>query len=88
MYHRRIDRASDRRYHYSKKSFFTIDLDGIDPTLIPGVGTPELALTQKVHLLHFLRVFQPTCTGCDGVGTSGRFSASPQLQQPNLVWPN
>ena len=25
----------------TKKVFLTIDLDGIDPTLIPGVGTPE-----------------------------------------------
>ncbi|MGL6283436.1 MAG: agmatinase, partial [Microcoleaceae cyanobacterium] len=25
----------------TKKVFITIDLDGIDPTLIPGVGTPE-----------------------------------------------
>ncbi|SRR5579883_498324 len=45
----------------TEKVFLTIDLDGIDPTLIPGVGTPEpgglnwyslLTLIQRIFAAH------------------------------------
>jgi len=43
----------------TQKVFLTIDLDGIDPTLIPGVGTPEPGGLHWFALLTFLeRVFQ------------------------------
>lgn len=40
------------------KVFITVDLDGIDPTLIPGVGTPEPGGLNWYSLLTFLqRIF-------------------------------
>jgi agmatinase len=49
------------------KVFFTIDLDGIDPTLMPGVGTPEPGGLNWYSLLTFLRrVFEShEVIGCD-----------------------
>jgi agmatinase len=49
------------------KVFLTIDLDGIDPTLIPGVGTPEPGGLHWYALNTFLRrVFENhTVLGCD-----------------------
>lgn len=51
----------------TEKVFLTIDLDGIDPTLIPGVGTPEPGGLTWYGLLTFLRrVFeQHQVIGCD-----------------------
>ncbi|MGL5060078.1 MAG: agmatinase [Microcoleus sp.] len=47
--------------------FLTIDLDGIDPTLIPGVGTPEPGGLNWYSLTAFLRrVFEShEVIGCD-----------------------
>lgn len=47
--------------------FLTIDLDGIDPTLIPGVGTPEPGGLTWYALTTFLRrVFETySVVGCD-----------------------
>ncbi|MDX2243359.1 MAG: agmatinase [Leptolyngbyaceae cyanobacterium bins.302] len=43
----------------TQKVFLTIDLDGIDPTLMPGVGTPEPGGLHWFALLTFLqRVFE------------------------------
>lgn len=43
----------------TEKVFITIDLDGIDPTLMPGVGTPEPGGLHWFALLTFLqRVFE------------------------------
>ncbi len=39
----------------TEKVFLTIDLDGIDPTLIPGVGTPEPGGLHWFALLTFLQ---------------------------------
>lgn len=39
----------------TEKVFITIDLDGIDPTLIPGVGTPEPGGLNWYTLLTFLQ---------------------------------
>lgn len=49
------------------KVFITIDLDGIDPTLIPGVGTPEPGGLDWYSTLRFMRrLFQEkTVIGCD-----------------------
>ncbi|MBV8885202.1 MAG: agmatinase [Chroococcidiopsidaceae cyanobacterium CP_BM_RX_35] len=49
------------------KVFLTIDLDGIDPTLIPGVGTPEPGGLTWYGLTAFLRgVFEThQVVGCD-----------------------
>jgi agmatinase len=49
------------------KVFFTIDLDGIDPALIPGVGTPEPGGLNWYSLTTFLRrVFEThEVIGCD-----------------------
>ena len=49
------------------KVFITIDLDGIEPTLIPGVGTPQPGGIAWYDLLEFLRrVFvNHTVIGCD-----------------------
>lgn len=49
------------------KVFLTIDLDGIDPTLIPGVGTPEPGGLNWYALMTFLRqVFETyDVIGCD-----------------------
>jgi agmatinase len=51
----------------TQKVFLTIDLDGIDPTLIPGVGTPEPGGLHWFSLLTFLeKVFQGhDVMGCD-----------------------
>lgn len=51
----------------TRKVFFTIDLDGIDPTLIPGVGTPEPGGLNWYALTTFLRrVFEShEVIGCD-----------------------
>ncbi|MEW5860510.1 MAG: agmatinase [Cyanobacteriota bacterium] len=51
----------------TKRVFLTIDLDGIDPTLMPGVGTPEPGGLNWYSLLSFLRqVFQNhEVIGCD-----------------------
>jgi agmatinase len=39
----------------TKKVFITIDLDGIDPSLMPGVGTPQPGGLNWYGLLKFLR---------------------------------
>jgi len=51
----------------TKKVFFTIDLDGLDPTLIPGVGTPEPGGLNWYSLTTFMRrVFEThEVIGCD-----------------------
>ena len=51
----------------TKRVFLTIDLDGIDPTLMPSVGTPEPGGLNWYSLLSFLRqVFQNhEVIGCD-----------------------
>ncbi len=51
----------------TSKVFLTIDLDGIDPTLIPGVGTPEPGGLTWYELTAFLRsVFEThQVIGCD-----------------------
>lgn len=51
----------------TQKVFITIDLDGIDPTLIPGVGTPEPGGLNWYALLTFLHhIFtNHTVIGCD-----------------------
>jgi len=49
------------------KVFITIDVDGIDPSLIPGVGTPEPGGMGWHETLRFLRrVFEThDVIGCD-----------------------
>lgn len=51
----------------TKKVFITIDLDGIDPSLIPGVGTPEPGGLNWYQLLKFMRLIftQFEVLGCD-----------------------
>lgn len=51
----------------TKRVFFTIDLDGLDPTLLPGVGTPEPGGLNWYSLTTFLRrVFLAhEVIGCD-----------------------
>ncbi len=51
----------------TEKVFLTIDLDGIDPTLMPGVGTPEPGGLHWFALLVFLqRIFEThDVMGCD-----------------------
>lgn len=51
----------------TEKVFITIDLDGIDPTLIPGVGTPEPGGLNWYSLLTFIqRIFAAhQVIGCD-----------------------
>jgi agmatinase len=51
----------------TKKVFITIDVDGIDPALIPGVGTPEPGGLSWYDTLRFLRrLFQTRqVIGCD-----------------------
>ena len=39
----------------TSKVFLSIDLDGIDPSIIPGVGTPEPGGLQWYELLNFLK---------------------------------
>lgn len=51
----------------TQRVFITIDVDGIDPTLMPGVGTPEPGGLNWFELLTFLRrVFETyQVIGCD-----------------------
>lgn len=51
----------------TEKVFITIDVDGIDPTLIPGVGTPEPGGLSWYDTLRFLRRVCEThhVIGCD-----------------------
>jgi agmatinase len=51
----------------TEKVFITVDLDGIDPTLIPGVGTPEPGGLHWYALLTFLEYIFNThdVLGCD-----------------------
>ncbi len=51
----------------TQKVFLTIDLDGIDPTLIPGVGTPEPGGLSWYAITTFLRKVFAThqVIGCD-----------------------
>ena len=51
----------------TQKVFITIDLDGIDPSFLPGVGTPEPGGISWYALLRFLRsIFQThEVIGCD-----------------------
>lgn len=51
----------------TERVFLTIDLDGIDPTLIPGVGTPEPGGLNWHSLMFFLRrLFESyEVLGCD-----------------------
>lgn len=51
----------------TQKVFLTIDLDGLDPTLIPGVGTPEPGGLNWYSLIAFLRQVIETreVIGCD-----------------------
>lgn len=51
----------------TQRVFLTIDLDGIDPTLMPGVGTPEPGGLSWFTLLKFLRrLFEAyRVIGCD-----------------------
>jgi agmatinase len=51
----------------TEKVFITIDLDGLDPSLMPGVGTPEPGGLNWYELTKFLRaVFtQHQVIGCD-----------------------
>jgi len=51
----------------TQRVFITIDLDGIDPALIPGVGTPEPGGLNWYALITFLRrVFEThQVIGCD-----------------------
>ncbi|HIK14005.1 MAG TPA: agmatinase [Leptolyngbyaceae cyanobacterium M33_DOE_097] len=51
----------------TEKVFITVDLDGIDPTLIPGVGTPEPGGLNWYTLLQFLQGIFAThdVIGCD-----------------------
>jgi agmatinase len=51
----------------TQKVFITIDLDGLDPSLLPGVGTPEPGGLNWYELTHFLKqVFlQREVIGCD-----------------------
>ncbi|MGQ4646066.1 agmatinase [Lyngbya aestuarii] len=60
-----IERAISRIS--TKKVFITVDLDGIDPALIPGVGTPEPGGLNWYALTAFLRRIFEThqVLGCD-----------------------
>ena len=51
----------------TQKVFITIDVDGIDPSLIPGVGTPQPGGLSWYDTLHFLRRIFDTfeVLGCD-----------------------
>ncbi len=51
----------------TRNVFFTIDLDGIDPTLMPGVGTPEPGGLHWYAMMSFIRqVFEThTVLGAD-----------------------
>ncbi|MGB3402377.1 MAG: agmatinase [Microcoleaceae cyanobacterium] len=60
-----IDRALEKIF--TQKVFVTIDLDGIDPSLIPGVGTPEPGGLNWYGLTAFLKQLFTThdVRGCD-----------------------
>lgn len=51
----------------TEKVFLTIDLDGIDPSLLPGVGTPEPGGLNWYGMLAFLRRLfaERNVIGCD-----------------------
>ncbi|MDT9199508.1 agmatinase, partial [Limnospira sp. PMC 1042.18] len=51
----------------TKRVFLTIDLDGIDPSIIPGVGTPEPGGLSWYDLIAFLRqlFISQEVIGCD-----------------------
>ena len=51
----------------TKKVFVTIDLDGIDPGLMPGVGTPEPGGLNWYELIKFLKTLflKHQVIGCD-----------------------
>ena len=51
----------------TEKVFITIDLDGLDPSLLPGVGTPEPGGLNWYELTHFLKqlFLQKKVIGCD-----------------------
>lgn len=51
----------------TKKVFITIDLDGIDPSLMPGVGTPEPGGMDWYQLLAFMNLIFSSfdVIGCD-----------------------
>ncbi|MEO0926318.1 MAG: agmatinase [Cyanobacteria bacterium J06643_13] len=51
----------------TQKVFITIDLDGLDPSLMPGVGTPEPGGLNWYELTKFLRQVFLQCQviGCD-----------------------
>lgn len=51
----------------TKKVFVTIDLDGIDPGLMPGVGTPEPGGLNWYELINFLKTLflKHQVIGCD-----------------------
>ena len=51
----------------TKKVFITIDLDGLDPSLMPGVGTPEPGGLNWYELNKFLRAvfIKHQVIGCD-----------------------
>lgn len=51
----------------TKKVFITIDLDGLDPSLMPGVGTPEPGGLNWYELTQFLKAIftKHQVIGCD-----------------------
>ena len=51
----------------TEKVFITIDLDGLDPSLIPGVGTPQPGGLNWYELTRFLKqiFLQKEVIGCD-----------------------
>lgn len=51
----------------TKKVFITIDVDGLDPSLVPGVGTPEPGGMSWYDTVHFLKRVCQTyeVIGCD-----------------------
>ncbi|VEP11687.1 Agmatinase 1 [Hyella patelloides LEGE 07179] len=51
----------------TKRVFITIDLDGLDPSLLPGVGTPEPGGLNWYELTQFLKqiFLQKEVIGCD-----------------------
>lgn len=51
----------------TKKVFITVDLDGLDPSLLPGVGTPEPGGLNWYELTQFLKqiFLQREVVGCD-----------------------
>jgi agmatinase len=72
MYARDIYRHRSWRFRAianipTEKVFITIDLDGLDPSLLPGVGTPEPGGLNWYELTHFLKqlFLQKKVIGCD-----------------------